>query len=808
MQYPTNTALFILLSLFSFISTQAQNNYRLWYDEPASIWEATLPLGNGHLGAAPDGGIQQENLVLNDITLWSGGPQEANKEDAYQALPKIRELLFAGKNDEAEALINETFVCEGKGSGYGNGPKVPYGSFQVLGNLHLHFDYGTDSLLPPENYLRQLSLDSALAFCRFKLGKTLYQREYFTAFNHNVVAVRLSATGERKLNLDIGLDRPENFETVALNEGSLQMTGQLSGTRSDNGMRFLTELQIAKTDGVTFFTENHLKVRNATNVIIYLTSATDYGGRNPEADVKNALENAMLLSYNDLQKDHIAQYQGQFQSCTLSLPKTSKDRLPTDERLAVYGEHPEEDTEFAALYFQYGRYLLLSSASGPLPPNLQGLWANTIQTPWNGDYHLNINVQMNHWPAEVTNLAAQHQPLIKLISNLTASGEKTAKAYYNGEGWVAHMMTNVWRYTAPGEQASWGSFNTGSAWLCAHLWDHYAFNPDLEYLESVYPVMKGSAQFYLSTLVKDPQSGWLVTAPSNSPENHFYLPNGQQSAICAGPTMDNQLIRELFSNVIEASKLLKKDEAFRKELEVAKAKLPPTRIGKYGQVMEWLEDYEEVDTLHRHISQLYGLYPANQITPSETPELANAARVTLNRRGDGSTGWSRAWKICFWARLGDGNHASKILTNLLTPQESKTVEGNFQGGSYPNLWCAHPPFQIDGNFGACAGIAEMLVQSHAGFIEILPALPDHWKEGSFSGLCVRGGGEVAAEWRDNQIKEMAFTAKQEKHFKVKIPEYVKGRIVLTIDSEQPVLTTGKEMLEFTLQKGQMAMVTF
>ncbi len=799
----------LLLFLFNLVTLTglAQGHYRLWFDRPAEIWEATLPLGNGHLGAGPNGGVQEELICLNDITLWSGGAQEANKEDAYKALPKIRQLLFAGKNNEAEALINETFVCEGKGSGLGSGAKVPYGSFQVLGNLHLRFNYGTDSLLQPEGYIRQLSLDSALASCQFKLGNTLYKREYFTSFSNDLIAIRLTAKGEKKLNFDIGLDRPECFKTTAVNQQALQMSGQLSGTTLDNGMQYFAELRIAEIDGSSLFTRDQLRVRDASNVVIYIAANTNFEGMDPKEAVERTLELALTKDYIDLRRDHVSLYQVYYNSCSLSLSGLDKYDLPTDQRLAAFAENPE-DVAFAALYFQYGRYLLISSTRYLLPPNLQGLWANTIQTPWNGDYHLNINVQMNHWPAEVTNLAPQKAPLIDFIRKLQPAGEKTAKAYYDANGWVAHVITNIWQYTAPGEHASWGAFNTGSAWLCAHLWESYAFNPDPAYLEYVYPVMKGSAEFYLSTLVEDPKSGWLVTAPSNSPENHFYLPNGEKSAICIGPTMDNQLIRELFTNVIEASKILNVDEAFRQQLQIAKGQLPPTRIGKYGQVMEWLEDYEEVDSLHRHISQLYGLYPGNQITPTGTPDLAKAARVTLNRRGDGSTGWSRAWKICFWARLGDGNHASKLLTNLLTPQDRKTMDGNFKGGSYPNLWCAHPPFQIDGNFGACAGIAEMLVQSHAGFIEVLPALPDHWREGSFSGMCVRGGGEVAASWNNNKLTTMSFTAKQKKHFKVKIPDYVKDRVSLIIDNQKPSYLRGEKWMEFTLERGQIAKVEF
>lgn len=803
---------FFLISLVGLLTCSSTNEkkspLRLWYRQPASVWEASLPLGNGRLGAMPDGGILNENIVLNDITLWSGGPQDADDPEAVQYLPEIRQLLFEGKNDEAEALMYQTFVSKGPGSGQGKGADVPYGSYQILGNLHLGLDYGIDSsLMKATHYQRELSLDSAVASCSYTINGVNYKREYFTSFADDVIIIRLAADQPGKLNFTVGLDRPERFTTSVEGE-ELVMRGQLNNGTDGNGMRYITKVKLKPEGGKLIMGDSTLHLQQASAATLYISAATDYKETDFEKKASDLLRKAIQQSYETQKAEHIRAFQPLFQRVNLDLGINPKaDTLPTDERLEFFTRNPD-DPGLAALYFQYGRYLLISSTRpGLLPPNLQGLWANTIQTPWNGDYHLDINIQMNHWPLNVTNLPMLNQPFYALVNGLVEPGEKTARVYYRGDGWVAHVITNIWGYTSPGEHPSWGATNSGSGWLCHMLWRHYTFTQDTAYLQKIYPIIKGSAEFYLSTMVKYPEYGWLVTAPSNSPENAFRLPNGETAHVAIAPTVDNQIIRALFSHVISASQILDKDENFRKELEIAKEQLPPNQIGNDGRLMEWLKEYEEVEPHHRHVSHLWGLYPGNEITPSGTPELAKAAEATLEKRGDKSTGWSLAWKINFWARLGDGNRAFQLLQNLLKPTVYQGFNMTDGGGTYPNLFCAHPPFQIDGNFGGTAGIAEMLVQSHAGYIQFLPALPKQWKSGNYQGLCVRGGGVVGAKWENSKLQEASLQANVSNTFQVQVPEDIKiVKVSIDQGSREEIAQDG--LIKVELKKDQKASLSF
>ncbi len=763
----------LLLGTLFFYSSRIQaqeSQLKIWYDKPATRWEETLPLGNGRLGMTPDSGVDTEKIVLNDVTLWSGGPQDANNYEAHTYLPEIRNLLLKGENDKAEDLINAHFICEGAGSGSGNGANVPFGCYQTLGAISINFDYKSKDPVAIKNYKRELNIENALAECSYEIDGVRYTREYFTSFNDDVALVKITADKPGKLNFTVDLDRQERFKTH-IQQNNLVMSGQLNNGTDGKGMRYAVKVGAKLTDGKLQTTDTSLKIQDATEVILYISAGTDFKNTDFENRIDKLLKDAEAKPYGKQKKQHITNFQKMFKRVSLQLGQTSRTDLPTDERLLAFAKQPEADDALGKLFFQFGRYLSISSTRvGLLPPNLQGLWAQNVQTPWNGDYHLDVNVQMNHWALEAVNLSELNLPLKDLVAGMVPDGQKTAKAYYDAEGWIAHVITNVWGYTAPGESASWGISNAGSGWVCNNLWQHYAFTEDVDYLKEIYPIIKGSAEFYTSMLVKDPVTGWSVTAPSVSPENSFYLPNGKEAHVCMGPTIDNQIVRELFTHVIQASEKLNMDAAFREKLNQKLKQLPPPGVvGEDGRIMEWLRPYKEVDPHHRHLSHLYGLYPANLITPEHTPDLAKAAAKTLEVRGDDGPSWSIAYKILFWARLKDGNRAYKLLTDILRPTLATNINYGAGGGVYPNLLSAGPPFQIDGNFGATAGIAEMLLQSHAGFIELLPALPDSWKaSGNYKGLKARGGFTLNVKWKDGKVTDYEVFSKTPQQVKVKV----------------------------------------
>ncbi|MCD2425092.1 glycoside hydrolase family 95 protein [Niabella pedocola] len=758
-----------------------QNDVKIAFKQPAVDFTESLPIGNGRVGAMLFGGHETERIVLNEISLWSGGADDADLEDAHLYLKPIQNYLLNGENKKAQELLMKHFVAKGDGSGHGNGANVKFGCYQTAGDLRINWKHAEGNITA---YQRSLDLETGVARISYKRGDNEIIEEAFADYHNDIIWVRLQSKKQGGLQFALSLDRKENVLQRTAAGRDLVLYGQLPSGK-DKGMQYAVAARVLKCDGSIAAGEGALEIAGATNCVIGIAMQTNYAYENGTLsgkDVKKAaianLQRCAGNLYTPARQRSVATYQSYFNRCRLYMPAGNKaiDTMSTQERL-VHMAEGNPDAQLPVLSFNFGRYLLIaSSRPGLLPANLQGLWAEEYQTPWNGDYHLDINVQMNYWPAELTNLSDLTQPLFQFTRNLVPNGTKTAWKYYQAKGWVAHVITNPWFFTAPGESADWGSVLTGGAWLATHIWEHYRFTQDKNFLRQYYPVIKGAAEFLKSILIEEKSHGWLVTAPSNSPENNYQMPDGFRGATCMGPTMDMQICRNIFEAAITAADVLAVDHAFATELAKARSRLAPTQVSpSNGGIQEWLNDWPAVDPYHRHVSHLFGLYPYDEINPWDTPELLKGAIKTLEMRGDYGTGWSKAWKLNFWARTGDGDHALKILKGLLLPvKPGKGISYTTGGGSYPNLFDAHPPFQIDGNFGATSGIAEMLLQSHGSgnVIRLLPALPADaaWANGSVKGLVARGNFVVDFKWTQHQVQEASIVSKTGGPCQLLIPE--------------------------------------